>query len=136
MADEVRPVRRRRPSWEARFLELIRTTGNVRLAAEGAGVSRAAPYAKAARDAKFAAAWAAAEQDSVDVLEAAARKRALTVSDQLLMFLLRALRPEKYRDTIDIRVEFRREAERVAERLGVPVDEVLERVERRIRELG
>jgi NRPS condensation-like uncharacterized protein len=136
VADDVRPVRRRRPTWKARFLELIRTTGNVHLAAEGAGVSRAAPYAAAARDAKFAAAWATAEEDAVDVLEAAARKRALTVSDSLLICLLKAHRPEKYRETIDVRVEFRREAERVAERLGVPLQEVLDRVEWRIRELG
>jgi hypothetical protein len=126
-------VRRRRPDWEERFLEVIRASGNVRLAASACGVDRTTPYAAAKRDPAFAAAWAAAEQDAIDVLEAEARRRALAGSDSLLQFLLRALRPEKYRDRVDLHVEVRREAERIAIRHGVPLEQVLEIADRHAR---
>ena len=130
-----RPDRRRRPDWAPRFLEAIRSSGNVRLAARAAGIDRSTPYQRARRDPVFAAAWAEATEDAIDLLEAEARRRALASSDQLLMFLLRAHRPEKYRDRFDVRLELQAEAERVAERLGVPVEDVLERVERLAREV-
>lgn len=128
MAEPTAKIRRRRPAWEARFLEVIRSSGNVRLAAAAAGINRTTPYAAARRDPGFAAAWAAAEQDAIDVLEAEARRRALAGSDGLLQFLLRGLRPERYRDRMDVRFEIEREAERVAERLGIPVERLLERI--------
>jgi len=129
-------TRTRKPDWQAGFLQKIQQTGIVRLATHAVGIDRSTPYVRARRDPGFAAAWAAAEQDSIDVLEAEARRRALVSSDALLMFLLRAHRPERYRDTLDVRLDVRREAERVAERLGLPVDDVLARVERLIAELG
>ena len=135
MTGPTKAVRRRRPNWEPRFLDVIRSTGNVRLAADAAGIDRSTPYVRADRDPAFAAAWAEAQQAAIDILEAEARRRALMTSDALLMFLLKAHRPERYRDTVDVRVELRRQAETVAERLGIPLDEVLQRVERRAREL-
>ena len=51
------------------------------------------------------------------------------------MFLLRAHRPERYRDTLDLRVELRAEAERIAAKVGKPVEEVLALVEGRVHEL-
>jgi len=105
------------------------------LAAFGAGVDRRAPYQRARRDPAFASAWAAAQEASIDLLEAEARRRAMTSSDALLMFLLKAHRPERYRERVDVRLELRAEAERVAERLGVPVEAILERVERLAREV-
>jgi hypothetical protein len=52
------------------------------------------------------------------------------------MFLLRAHRPDVYRESVEVRVDIRREAERIAEQLGVPVEDVLKRYERRVREVG
>lgn len=91
-------ARVRRVDWAGRFLEALRASGNVRLSASAAGIDRDTAYKRRRRDQHFAAAWAAAEQDAIDILEAEARRRALSVSDQLLMFLLRAHRPELYRD--------------------------------------
>lgn len=127
-------LRRSRRAWVPTFLELVAQTGNVYLSARGAGVSRTTPYALAARDPGFAADWASAEANAADLLEGEARRRALEGSDPLLMFLLRGLKPERYRERIDVRVDLRRRAERVAERLGLSVDDVLERVERLARE--
>jgi hypothetical protein len=126
---------RRRADWRPAFLDAIRVSGNVRLATNAAGIDRSTPYRRAQRDPKFAEAWAAAEQDAVDTLEAEARRRALHGSDGLLMFLLRAHRPERYRDSIDVRLDVRREAERIAAKLGMSADEVLEIAQRRAAEM-
>ena len=125
----------RRPDWKPRFLEVFRATGNVRLSADAAGIERSTPYVRAARDPLFAEAWAAAREDALDVLEAEARRRALAGSDGLLMFLLRAHRPERYRETLDLRLELRAEAERIAAKVGKPLEEVLALVEGRVHEL-
>ncbi len=120
MTGEGRPRRSRPRAWVPRFLEAMRATGNVRLSADAAGVDRTTPYRLAQRDPSFQAAWAEAEQDAIDVLEATARQRALSSSDQLLMFLLRGLRPERYGSAVDVRLELprRRRASR-AEARGV-----------------
>jgi hypothetical protein len=109
-------------------------SGNVSLAALAAGVSRSAAYAHAKGHPAFAAAWMEAREEALDLLEAEAR-RALTSSDSLLMFLMRSYRPEQFRDSVNVHLDLRAGAARVAERLGLPVEEVLERVERKIREL-
>ncbi len=62
------------------------------------GIDRDTVYKRAGRDPQFTAAWAQAREDAIDGLEAEARRRALSTSDTLLMFLLRANRPAKYRD--------------------------------------
>lgn len=130
-----RPRRTRRPDWRPVFLATIRSTGNVRLAASAAGVDRSTSYRRAERDPAFAAAWAEASDDAIDTLEGEARRRALAGSDALLMFLLRAHRPQIYRESLDVRLELRREAEQVAAKTGRSVEEVLEAAERRAREL-
>jgi hypothetical protein len=91
-------ARTRRPDWGPRFIESFRASGNVRLSASSAGIDRDTAYKRRRRDPRFAAAWAQAQEDAIDVLEAEARRRALSVSDTLLMFLLRAHRPTMYRD--------------------------------------
>jgi hypothetical protein len=125
-----RPRRDRvgRSDWAARFCEVFAATGNVRLAAGAAGVSRAAPYKRAKGSPHFAERWARAREDAIDTLEAEARRRALTGSDSLLMFLLRAHRPERYRETL--RLDIRAEATRLAAELGVDPDALLAEAER------
>ncbi|MCI4355412.1 MAG: hypothetical protein L3K06_08630, partial [Thermoplasmata archaeon] len=72
-----RVQRTRRPDWKPRFLEIYRGTGNVRLAADAAGIDRSTPYVRAARDPRFAAAFERAREDAIDGLEGEARRRAL-----------------------------------------------------------
>lgn len=96
------------------FLKTLAATGNVSLAAEAAGMSRQALYRLRAADDAFAQAWAEALEEAVDALDAEARRRAVEgscrpvfyrgqvvgemrhYSDTMLMFLLRAHRPEIY----------------------------------------
>lgn len=121
---------RRRPDWATRFIDVFAATGNVRLAAGAAGVSRDAPYKRAQANTAFAAEWLRAREDAVDMLEAEARRRALNASDSLLMFLLKSERPERFRERVDVRFDIRREAERIATRLGVDPEAAIAEAER------
>lgn len=106
------------------FLKTLEATCNVSEAAKAAGVDRATPYMWRAKDEAFAQAWDAAIEIAVDKLEYAARNRAVDgveepiigrierdrdgiitttrrYSDTLLVTLLKAHRPEKYREKVD-----------------------------------
>ena len=87
--------------WKTKFLEKLRTSGNVGLSVKAAGVERSWPYKWRKAHPDFADAWEQAMQDATDVLEAEARRRSDECeSDVLLMFLLKAHRPEKFRDNM------------------------------------
>ncbi len=73
----------------------------MRAACQAAGITRQSAYEARDRDTAFRAQWEEALQEAVDALEAAAWQRAMTgQSDRLMEMLLRAHRPEKYRETI------------------------------------
>jgi hypothetical protein len=128
------PKKARRADWAPRFLEVYRQTGNVRLSASAAGIDRDAAYRRRQKDQKFAAAWANAREDAIDTLEAEARRRALSTSDTLLIFLLKSLRPDVYRE--NVRIDFRREAEALAATLdGITADELIAEAERIVRSI-
>ena len=98
------------------FIEVLAATGNVSEAARAAGVGRRRPYKWKEADPGFADRWADAREEAADALEGEARRRAAdgveepvfyrgevcgTVrrySDTLLIFLLKGLRPDKYRE--------------------------------------
>lgn len=124
------PTPQRRPDWTVRFIEVFAATGNVRLAASAAGIDRSTPYRRAQASPTFAAAWVAAREDAIDVLEAEARRRALNASDTLLMFLLKSERPDKFRERVEVKLDLRREAERIAARLGVDPEATIAEAER------
>jgi hypothetical protein len=111
------PRRRRKPrSWQEKFLEALAKLGVVSYAAKAAGVGRRTAYDLRESDPDFAARWDEAAEESIEVLEHEVFRRGVTgvlrpvfyrgkrvgsvrdFSDQLLMFTLRARRPEKYRD--------------------------------------
>lgn len=83
------------------FLHALSLRGCVRDACEAVGVGRRTVYEHRERDPEFAAAWEQALEDAADRLEAVAWERATAEkrpSDTLLIFLLKGLRPWKYRD--------------------------------------
>ena len=103
------------------FLAAFRATGNVRLACEAAEVGRSTHYRWLA-DAAYEEAFELAKEDAADILEAEATRRAVEgveeptgwykgvpggyirkYSDTLLIFLLKGLRPEVYRDRMEVR---------------------------------
>ncbi len=130
MTDEDTPASSMRPDWAPRFLDVLRSTANVRLAADAAGVARDTTYKRRRSDAAFAARWAEVIEDAIDVLEAEARRRALSMSDNLLMFLLKAHRPTLYRERVDVTIDLHARAELLAVELGVTADVLLREAER------
>lgn len=119
----------RRTQWTAKrrraFLAALAEGHAVKYAAEAVDMARSALYARRDTDPVFARDWAAAEDAGTEVLEEEARRRAVAgvvhetpiyyqgdqvgsvvetkYSDTLLMFLLKARRPEKYRERADVR---------------------------------
>ncbi len=114
-------------SARTQFLEVLARTCNVTHAARTAGISRSRVYDIRKEDAEFAAAWDNAIEEGADALELEARRRALEgvkepvfykgevcghvlrYSDTLLMFLLKAHRPEKYRERYQATIDDTRE---------------------------
>ena len=121
-----------RRSWKPLFLDTLRGTGNVRLSARNANVTRQVVYRARDSSAKFRADWDEAIEEARELLEAEARRRAAIgveepvfykgeivghirkYSDNLLMFLLKAHWPEKFRENVSI-------DQRVSGRDGGPV---------------
>mgnify|MGYP003584922889 CR=1 FL=1 len=129
------------------FLAALSTYGNVTRAAEIAGLDRTALYNKRKGDAAFSRAWDEAEALGSAALEDEARRRAYEgweepvwhkgkecgsvrkFSDTLLIVLLKAHMPERYRENIKIDLNSRvaamsleekiAEAQRMAVELGV-----------------
>ncbi len=86
--------------WEDNFIELLSNTCNVTLSARGVGLSRNKVYRRRKQSKRFAQRWAQAKAEAVELLEAEAWKRARSTSDTLMIFLLKANKPKKYRETI------------------------------------
>lgn len=103
------------------FLEALAQTGIITDAAQAAGVARETYYYWAEHDDAFATAAAAAKEMAADRLEKEMVRRAVDgvskpvyqggelvgaiteYSDTLLIFALKAMRPEKYRERHDYR---------------------------------
>lgn len=80
-------------------LDQLRQGWSIQRACDAAGISRQAYYNWRDADQGFAQEADAARESGVDHLEDVARERALADSDTLLIFMLKANRPTKYRDT-------------------------------------
>ena len=106
----------RRPKKKALFLQALTDTVNVTLSCRKAGIPRRTAYDWREADDAFARDWDEALEEGIDLLEAEVHRRAFEgverpvyykgervgewrhYSDALATFLLRAHRPEKYRD--------------------------------------
>lgn len=109
-------ARKNRTATRARFIETLELSANVGRACEAANISRSTAYKWREEDQEFAAAWEQAVENAIDRLEEEAWRRAFEGadrpviykgeitetfkehSDRLMECLLRANRPEKYRE--------------------------------------
>ena len=80
------------------FLRVLEEGQSVAAACDKAAVGRTAAYAWRKDDEEFAAAWDAAIETGTDMLEDEAVRRALDKSDVLLIFMLKARRPGKFKE--------------------------------------
>lgn len=106
--------------WEAGFLTALSKCGNVSAACRTAKIDRRSAYDRRAAHPEFKTLWEEALEGYADSLEDEAHRRAVTgtlkpvyqrgekvgtireYSDTLLVLLLKAARPEKYRERTDI----------------------------------
>ena len=70
-------------AWRGAFIERLRATGNVTLAAAGAGVSRQHVYKARNRSKAFRRAWEEALEQAMDLLEGEARRRATGIKEDV-----------------------------------------------------
>src|SRR5215831_8149136 len=105
------------------FLEQFKVAGTITAACRAAGINRDTHYEWLARDPQYAKDFEEAGLVRVELLETEARRRALVgtdkpvyqggklvghireYSDTLLIFLLKAERPEKYRERYEARIK-------------------------------
>src|SRR5215813_7063029 len=85
--------------WQQAFLLALENTSCVTEAAKAAGISTQTAYLHKRQDPAFAKQWEEALERSADSLVAEARKRAFNGSDVLLMFLLKGLQPQRWRES-------------------------------------
>ena len=139
---------------KAAFLDAFATMGTITHAATAAGITRRLHYVWMDNDPEYVTAFREAEQKAIEGLEREARRRAIEgteepvfhqgqqvgairkYSDTLLIFLLKAARPERYRERIDLSIDIRREAERVASDAGLDPEAVLAEAERIVAQSG
>ena len=98
VADKTDARPKRLTRWEQRFLDALRKTPHIGLAAKAAGVSRETCYKHRRDNPLFAAAWQSALEESIDDLEAKAFDLALKDNVPLIQFLLKAHRRNVYGD--------------------------------------
>ena len=97
---KVYPSRVRTRIWRAAFLRTLAKTPNVSLACRSARISTRAAYNAREADPEFAEQWLAALNQSVDKVEAKVFEQAIDGNEQLAMFILKAHRPEIYRENV------------------------------------
>jgi hypothetical protein len=112
------PHHKKASEWRPKFLSALRNSGNVRAASLAAGIGRKTAYRHRERSKNFAADWDEAIEDACDAMEAEAFRRAMqgvekpiTVagerevirdySDTLLIFMLKAHRPQRFRERVE-----------------------------------
>ena len=88
--------------WARDFLTVFAMTGNNTAACELAGISYSTYKTAIKRSDDFAELYETCREVSIDRLEARARERAEKDSDRLMELLLKALRPEKYRERYEV----------------------------------
>lgn len=141
--------------WEGDFLAAYRMTGIIRASCVEARVSSNTVARMRKQSPAFEQAMMEAKDEAIDRMEAAALNRAVVgttrtkgvyhqgkrvgeetiteYSDTLLIFLLKANRPEKYRDSVDHNhrmTAMHEEAKRISEQEGIPYDDIVAEAER------
>lgn len=117
----------RTPKKREKFLEALRNSANVTLAAREAGIGRSSAFEWREADSAFAKDWDDALQEGLDLLEGEVKRRAFdgvkkpifykgaevsTVqeySDTLAMFYLKGYRPDRFRDRFELEIKDARE---------------------------
>lgn len=105
--------------WQDKFIAALENRGIVQDAAKAARINRTTAYSERNKNPEFAERWQAALEKAADTMEGEAFRRAVKgvrkpvyqggklvghvqeYSDVLLIFMLKAIRPEKYRERFE-----------------------------------
>jgi hypothetical protein len=93
------------PEKRATFIAELRVRGTVYHAAKAADIGRRTAYAWRERYAEFARDWDDALEDSTEILEQSLYQRALDADTTAAIFLLKARRPEVYREKPPVAID-------------------------------
>ena len=125
------------------FIEDFRFHGNISRSCRALKINRSTVYEWQETDDVWLAEFRQAEIEATETMEAEAYRRAVEgtakpvfhqgaqcgvvqeYSDTLLIFMLKARAPDKYRDNVSVTLQVKAEAERIAAKLGKTADEVL-----------
>lgn len=88
--------------WQQPFLEALAKHGTVTKACDAAGVGRTTAYRERQADEEFALAWADIDSQVTEKLEGKAVQMALAGDGKMLEFLLKARKPEQYRESYKV----------------------------------
>ena len=120
-------------AWQSVFLSSFSQCGNITKSSGDAGVTRQAVFYAYKRHPDFRVLYDEAKEQSIERLEQVARNRATESSDNLLIFLLKAAKPEVYREVVrneNINVNMNANLEKLDKQLtDSQIDELLEIVE-------
>jgi hypothetical protein len=95
---------RRLARWQAAFLQALRKSPNVTAACRRAKISRFTAYKFREDDESFASRWDEALDASVDEVEEKAFRIAKDGDNQMIQFVLKAFRGERYRERSEVAV--------------------------------
>lgn len=122
--------------WRDDFVATLAEFGNVRQACIAADISRSNAYHRRETDKEFEAAWDEALENFADLLEGVYAKRAIEQSDRAIEFLLKANRPEKYRERTEVTTTHRGKVEFTSPALEQATQELTEWRKQRMSELS
>ena len=90
----------RTPKKEEAFFNAVRDGRSISAACLGASITRSSAYLWRESDPAFKAKWDECVEEGTDRLEDEAMRRAVDGSDTLLIFMLKARRPQKFKDRV------------------------------------
>lgn len=96
-------TRKKRRNWKPDWLDAYKAHGTVGAACEVVGIGSSTAYDARARDRDFAKAWDEAEGETTKLLEETMYERALNGDTTAAIFILKARRPNKYRERVDVK---------------------------------
>ena len=109
--------------WTNKFLAVLAQGSTVEIAARAAGRDRSSCYRRRQADKDFAERWDMAIESGTDMIEQRLIERAMNYSDNLILALMKARRPDVWKERHSVehsRVDFseaRAELERMAMKL-------------------
>jgi hypothetical protein len=118
---------RARRDWRPAFLAGLRQSGTVTGGCKEASINSSTAYRARQRDEGFALKWAGVENELTDALESKAVELALDGNHHLLQFLLKARRPEVYREHQSVELTGPEGGPVALERLDINLDALSDR---------